>query len=184
MVRQFPIHHMTYFIRVYFTEYLLLWAPSRQNLVCWSSIFLLFSLVIWPSWNPCKLVIPSRLFHEKTHFLILAGSVFCQKMIKAVNRSRLTALIIFWQNTLPANVRKWVFSWNKRDGITWRNYKFAGNSWYLKVLAVHTLKYVFCFMNWKSDCNAAKGTVWVCNVAIQKGSQWANLMNFVQKMTK
>ena len=31
---------------------------------------------------------------------------------------RLTTLIIFWQNTLPANIRKWVFSWNK----TWRNY--------------------------------------------------------------
>ena len=30
----------------------------------------------------------------------------------------LAALIIFWQNTLPANIRKWVFSWNKRDGIT------------------------------------------------------------------
>ena len=41
---------------------------------------------------------------------------------------RLTALIIFWQNTLPANIRKLVFSWNKRDGITWRNYKFAWNS--------------------------------------------------------
>ena len=44
---------------------------------------------------------------------------------------RLTALIIFGQNTLPANIRKWVFSWNKRDGITWRNYKFAWNSWNL-----------------------------------------------------
>ena len=25
------------------------------------------------------------LFHKKTHFLILTGSVFCQKMIRAVN---------------------------------------------------------------------------------------------------
>ena len=40
-----------------------------------------------------------------------------------------TALIIFWQNSLPANIRKWVFSWNERDGITWRNYMFAWNSW-------------------------------------------------------
>ena len=55
------------------------------------------------------------LLHEKTHFLILAGSVFCQKMILA---PRLTALIIFWQNTLPADIRKLVFSGNKRDGIT------------------------------------------------------------------
>ena len=39
--------------------------------------------------------------------------------------NRLTAQIIFWQNTLPANIRKWVFSRNK----TWRNYKFAWNSW-------------------------------------------------------
>ena len=45
-----------------------------------------------------------------------------------INRIRLTTLIIFWQNTLPANIRKWVFSWNKRDGIAWRNYKFAWNS--------------------------------------------------------
>ena len=41
---------------------------------------------------PCKLVIPSRLFHEKTHFLILAGSVFCQKFIKAVKRSAVNRL--------------------------------------------------------------------------------------------
>ena len=34
------------------------------------------------------------------------------------NMPRLTALIIFWQNTLPANIRKLVFSWNERDGIT------------------------------------------------------------------
>ena len=31
---------------------------------------------------------------------------------------QLTALIIFWQNTLLANIWKLVFSWNK----TWRNY--------------------------------------------------------------
>ena len=30
------------------------------------------------------------LFHEKTHFLILAGNVFCQKVIKAVNQSQFT----------------------------------------------------------------------------------------------
>ena len=41
---------------------------------------------------------------------------------------RLTTLIIFWQNTLPANIRKWVFHEIERDGITWRNYKFAWNS--------------------------------------------------------
>ena len=32
-----------------------------------------------------------------------------------------------WLRRLTANIRKWVFSWNKRDGITWRNYKFAWN---------------------------------------------------------
>ena len=40
------------------------------------------------SMQTCNSVTKFRhvLFHEKTHFLILAGSVFCQKMIKAVNR--------------------------------------------------------------------------------------------------
>ena len=42
------------------------------------------------SWIPCENVISSQnsvtfYFVKKTHFLILAGSVFCQKMIKAVN---------------------------------------------------------------------------------------------------
>ena len=31
----------------------------------------------------------------------------------------------FWQNTRPANIRKLFFSYSK----TWRNYKFAWNSW-------------------------------------------------------
>ena len=46
------------------------------------------------------------LFHEKTHFLIIAGSVFCQKMIKAFNRAAVNCLNHFLQNTLPANIRK------------------------------------------------------------------------------
>ena len=30
-----------------------------------------------------------------------------------------------WQNALPANITKWVFTWNK----SWRNHKFAWNWW-------------------------------------------------------
>ena len=50
---------------------------------------------------------------------------FAKKLLGWLTAPRLTALIIFWQNTLPANIRKWVFSWNN----TWWNYKFAWNSW-------------------------------------------------------
>ena len=57
-------------------------------------------------------VIPSRLFHEKTHFLILAGSVFCQ----------------IWLG------RIFFFHKNK----TWRNHKFAWNSC-IDVDVVHSL---------------------------------------------
>ena len=35
------------------------------------------------------------LFHEKIHFLILAGSVFCQKMIRVVNRAAVNRPNIF-----------------------------------------------------------------------------------------
>ena len=67
------------------------------------------------SWIPLKLVIPSHfiLQKKKNHFLILAGSAFyCP--------------IIFGNLMHAADIRKWVFSLNK----TWRNYKFAWNSWY------------------------------------------------------
>ena len=35
-----------------------------------------------------KLVIPLRLFHEKTHFVILAGSALLKNKIKTVNRPK------------------------------------------------------------------------------------------------
>ena len=79
------------------------------------------------AWIPCELVILSRFISWKTHFLISAGSVFCKKTIRVANQimARLTPpLIIFWQNTLPANIRKWVFSWNKM----WRNYIYIFKS--------------------------------------------------------
>ena len=78
----------------------------RSSLTLWNKE--VFWEVFWEvcvafscnSWIPCKLVIPSHksvtfYFMKKTHFLILAGSVFCQKMVRAVNHSavRLTALI-------------------------------------------------------------------------------------------
>ena len=53
----------------------------------------LVSRVFWlpvVSWIPWKLVIPSRFISWKTHFLILSGSVFCQKMIRAVNQNQFT----------------------------------------------------------------------------------------------
>ena len=49
---------------------------------------------------------------------------FAKTWLGRLTAARLTALIMFWQNPLPANFRKWVFPWNK----TWRNYKFAWNS--------------------------------------------------------
>ena len=97
------------------------------------------------TWIPSKLVIPSCFISWKTHFLMLAGSGSYQKMTRAVNQSqftpkmkanavsrllsslvwidqyhecnRLTALILFWENTVAVNIRKLVFSLNK----TWRN---------------------------------------------------------------
>ena len=98
------------------------------------------------TWIPCKLVIPSRFISWKTHFLMLAESGILPNMtpesihtkdeskrgfafafIFGVNwpvqwMQSVITLIIFWQNALPANIRKWVHSWNK----TWRNDKFHG----------------------------------------------------------
>ena len=56
-----------------------------------------------------------------------------------------SALIIFWQNTVPANIRKWVFSWNQHDGITWRNYKFAWNSWTFFAKSANKSKQLICW---------------------------------------
>ena len=81
-----------------------------DNLVPWEGLWIFLGEGIFllnsSTWIPCKLVIPSRFISWKNSFL--------------------TALIMFWQNPLPVNFRKWVFSWNK----TLRNYKFAWNSWY------------------------------------------------------
>ena len=41
------------------------------------------------------------------------------------NGNNLSLPYHIWQNSLPANMGKFVFSQNK----TWRNYKFAWNSW-------------------------------------------------------
>ena len=60
-----------------------------------ASLFIpLLPLPPWDTrtWIPCKLVIPSRFISWKTLFLILAGSVFCQKMIKVVNRAAVNHL--------------------------------------------------------------------------------------------
>ena len=97
-------------------------------------------------WIPWNLSFRYILLFGKTHFLILAGSAFCQiwlgrsadcthsigqftpKMkanakphllsslvwIDHYNEcNRLTTLIIFGKNALPANIRKLVYSWNR-----------------------------------------------------------------------
>ena len=69
----------------------------------------------WIQWN---LSFRYICFHEKTHFLILAGNAFHQIW------SGREPLIIFGKNALPANITKFFFSWN----ITRQNYKFAWNT--------------------------------------------------------
>ena len=56
---------------------------------------------------------------KKTHFLILAGSVFCQKMTKAVNRSAVNRLSHFFGKIHFLLISENEFFQEiKRDGIT------------------------------------------------------------------
>ena len=72
---------------------------------------------------PSKLVILSHFISWKTHFLILAGSAFCQIWIGWLTAPQLTTLIIFGKRHFLL-ISKMSFSRNKMC----RNYKFAWNS--------------------------------------------------------
>ena len=93
-------------------------------------------------------------FMKKLIFRYWQEAKFYQIWLGRLTAPRLTVLIIFGKIPLPANVWKWVFSWNK----TWRNYKFAWNS---------------CWMSWyHTTCHEkeADGAMSRCSRGIAEAS--------------
>ena len=82
--------------------------------------------------------------------------------------SQLTTLIIFWQNTLPANIRKWVFSWTK----TWRNYKFAWNSC-KDFVNIFTILHCCEWIDWMSDL------ILMCELELNLKITWNLCISFL-----